>query len=79
MVDEPEQKEAVPEMTGAAGSARMLVVTKALLAEQFEAFLTFTLKVPEVLTSGNFALIEQWRSEQALSRTRERRPDLLGE
>ncbi|MDP4629024.1 MAG: tRNA (guanosine(37)-N1)-methyltransferase TrmD [Schleiferiaceae bacterium] len=37
------------------------------------------MKVPEVLTSGNFALIEQWRSEQALSRTRERRPDLLGE
>lgn len=37
------------------------------------------MKVPEVLTSGNFALIEQWRSEQALSRTREHRPDLLGE
>ena len=37
------------------------------------------MKVPEVLTSGNFALFEQWRSEQALSRTRERRPDLLGE
>jgi tRNA (guanine37-N1)-methyltransferase len=37
------------------------------------------MKVPEVLTSGNFALIDQWRSEQALSRTRERRPDLLGE
>ena len=37
------------------------------------------MKVPEVLTSGNFALIEQWRNEQALSRTRERRPDLLGE
>ncbi len=37
------------------------------------------MKVPEVLTSGNFALIDQWRNEQALSRTRERRPDLLGE
>ncbi|MSP65838.1 MAG: tRNA (guanosine(37)-N1)-methyltransferase TrmD [Flavobacteriaceae bacterium] len=37
------------------------------------------MKVPEVLTSGNFTLIDQWRSEQALSRTRERRPDLLGE
>lgn len=37
------------------------------------------MRVPEVLTSGNFALIDQWRSEQALSRTRERRPDLLGE
>ena len=37
------------------------------------------MKVPEVLTSGNFALIDQWRNEQALSRTRERRPDILGE
>jgi tRNA (guanine37-N1)-methyltransferase len=37
------------------------------------------MKVPEVLISGNFTLIDQWRSEQALSRTRERRPDLLGE
>lgn len=33
--------------------------------------------VPEVLLSGNFAAIEKWRSEQALKRTRERRPDLL--
>ena len=34
-------------------------------------------KVPEVLTSGNFSLIEEWRYEQALRRTEERRPDLL--
>ena len=34
-------------------------------------------KVPEVLLSGNHAKIEQWRMEQALQRTRERRPDLL--
>jgi hypothetical protein len=37
-------------MTGLAGSARMLVVTEALLAEQFEAFLTVTEKFPAVLT-----------------------------
>jgi tRNA (guanine37-N1)-methyltransferase len=35
------------------------------------------MKVPDVLLSGNEALIEKWRYEQALQRTRERRPDLL--
>lgn len=35
------------------------------------------LKVPEVLLSGNHAQIAKWRSEQARSRTAERRPDLL--
>lgn len=34
-------------------------------------------KVPDVLMSGNFAKIEEWRMEQALQRTQERRPDLL--
>ena len=34
-------------------------------------------KVPEVLLSGNHAAIEQWRLQQALVRTRERRPDLF--
>ncbi len=32
--------------------------------------------VPEVLLSGNHERIAQWRREQALRRTRERRPDL---
>jgi tRNA (guanine37-N1)-methyltransferase len=36
-------------------------------------------KVPEVLLSGHEANIDNWRDEQALKRTRERRPDLLGE
>jgi tRNA (guanine37-N1)-methyltransferase len=36
-------------------------------------------KVPEVLLSGHAGHIEQWRDEQSLERTRERRPDLLGE
>ena len=37
------------------------------------------MKVPEVLLSGNFARIEAWREQEALNRTRERRPDLLEE
>lgn len=35
------------------------------------------LNVPEVLLSGHHGLIEQWRREQSLERTRARRPDLL--
>ena len=35
------------------------------------------MKVPDVLTSGNHAKIAKWRLEQARSRTRDRRPDLL--
>ena len=34
-------------------------------------------EVPEVLRSGDHARIAEWRNEQALRRTRERRPDLL--
>ncbi|MDR1927139.1 MAG: tRNA (guanosine(37)-N1)-methyltransferase TrmD [Oscillospiraceae bacterium] len=33
--------------------------------------------VPEVLLNGNHALQEQWRREQALERTKRKRPDLL--
>ena len=35
------------------------------------------LKVPEILLSGNFKKIEEWRSEQALKITQKKRPDLL--
>ncbi|MEE3052338.1 MAG: tRNA (guanosine(37)-N1)-methyltransferase TrmD [Planctomycetota bacterium] len=35
------------------------------------------MKVPDVLLSGNHAEIEQWRRQQALERTRDRRGDLL--
>lgn len=35
------------------------------------------LQVPEVLLSGDHARIAAWRREEALRRTRERRPDLL--
>jgi tRNA (guanine37-N1)-methyltransferase len=35
------------------------------------------LDVPPVLLSGDHAKVAAWRREQALERTRERRPDLL--
>ncbi len=34
-------------------------------------------KVPEVLTSGNFPKIEEWRENEAYKRTKRLRPDLL--
>lgn len=34
-------------------------------------------KVPDVLLSGNEAAIHAWRDEQAIARTKARRPDLL--
>lgn len=33
--------------------------------------------IPDVLTSGNHKKIDEWRQEQALKLTRERRPDLI--
>lgn len=35
-------------------------------------------KIPDVLLSGNHAEIAAWRREQALKRTKQNRPDLLG-
>lgn len=37
------------------------------------------LKVPDILLSGHQAKINEWRHEQALERTKARRPDLLKE
>ena len=37
------------------------------------------MKVPEILLSGDHAAIARWRREEALRRTRARRPDLLDE
>lgn len=37
------------------------------------------MKVPEVLKSGHHSKIEEWRTENAILRTQERRPDLLKE
>ncbi|MFZ4399524.1 MAG: tRNA (guanosine(37)-N1)-methyltransferase TrmD [Bacteroidales bacterium] len=36
-------------------------------------------KVPDILLSGNEKLINQWKHEQSVLRTRERRPEMLGE
>jgi tRNA (guanine37-N1)-methyltransferase len=35
------------------------------------------LKVPDILMSGNHKLIEEWRHDQAIQRTKDRRPDLF--
>jgi len=35
------------------------------------------MRVPDILLSGDHKKIAQWRKEQAVARTRERRPDLL--
>ena len=37
------------------------------------------LSVPDVLRGGDHAAISAWRHEQSLARTRDRRPDLLGD
>lgn len=37
------------------------------------------MKVPEILLSGNFPKIEEWRSNKAFERTAQIRPDLLNE
>lgn len=37
------------------------------------------LAVPDVLLSGHHGKVAEWRREQSLERTRERRPDLLDE
>ena len=34
-------------------------------------------KVPDILLSGNHKLIDEWRHDQAVQRTQQRRPDLL--
>jgi tRNA (guanine37-N1)-methyltransferase len=36
-------------------------------------------KVPDILLSGNHAEIAKWRKEQGMKRTKENRPDLLGD
>ena len=37
------------------------------------------MKVPDILMSGHTVKIDEWRHEQAVERTKERRPDLLEE
>lgn len=37
------------------------------------------MKVPDILLSGHHAAINKWKREKAIERTRQNRPDLLGE
>ena len=37
------------------------------------------LKVPDILLSGDPKKVDEWRHEQSLQRTQERRPDLLSD
>jgi tRNA (guanine37-N1)-methyltransferase len=37
------------------------------------------MKVPDILLSGNFPKIDEWRHEQSVERTKLIRPDLLNE
>jgi len=81
----------IPAMALLNGVVRLLPGTvgkeESLKAESFEAGLLdyphYTrpaefrgMRVPDVLLSGNHGEIEQWRKQQQLQRTRERRPDL---
>ncbi len=81
----------IPAMALINGVVRLLPGTvgkeESLKAESFEAGLLdyphYTrpaefrgMRVPDVLLSGNHGEIEQWRKQQQLQRTRERRPDL---
>ena len=69
----------VPGVLGCAESPKTESFTEGLLEypqytrpEKFRSMC-----VPPVLLSGNHAEIERWRREQALERTRRRRPDLI--
>ena len=69
----------LPGVLGDANSLKEESFTESLLeAPQYTRPRVFRdMEVPEVLLSGNHAEIERWRQEQALKRTKERRPDLL--
>jgi tRNA (guanine37-N1)-methyltransferase len=84
----------IPALTLLNGVIRLLPGTVAkeesLLAESFESGLLdyphYTRppvfrgwEVPAVLRSGNHQKIEQWRFQQQIERTRQRRPDLLAD
>ena len=71
----------LPGVLGSAASVREESHTDGLLEyPQYtrpEVYRDWT--VPEVLLSGNHAQIARWRREQAILRTRKRRPELLEE
>lgn len=70
----------IPGVVGKPGSVEKESFTEDLLDyPQYTRPADFRgLKVPEVLLSGDHQAVHRWRREQALRRTLERRPDLLG-
>jgi len=61
-----------PELDSFAGPERLLEGPHYTRPREFRG-----MTVPEVLLSGDHGAVERWRHEQALARTRARRPDLL--
>lgn len=73
--DESSQKESFSydiNRKSAIGNHKLLEYPQYTRPEEFEGK-----EVPEVLKSGNHAEIEKWREEQAIERTKKRRPDIL--
>ena len=70
----------LPDVLGCSGSAAADSFGEAMLDHPHytQPPLFRGLAVPEVLRGGNHALIDAWRREQALARTKRFRPDLLG-
>ncbi len=54
------------------GSAMLLEYPQYTRPEEYEGE-----KVPKILMNGNHAEIDKWRREQAIARTKTRRPDLI--
>jgi tRNA (guanine37-N1)-methyltransferase len=71
----------VPGVLGAADSTKHESFSDGLLEyPQYTRPVEFRgMKVPEVLTGGNHALIDKWRAEESRRRTTARRPCLIGE
>lgn len=56
------------------GSARLLEYPQYTRPLEYDAK-----KVPEILTGGNHAKIDEWRKEQSIERTKMRRPDMISD
>ena len=56
---------------------RALLTAPSLFTSIFSTAEYNNWKVPEILLSGNSLKIEEWRHEQAIEKTKKRRPDLL--
>jgi tRNA (guanine37-N1)-methyltransferase len=68
----------IPEVLGNPESTQNESFSKGLLEHpQYTRPRVFQgIEIPEILLSGNHKKINQWRHEQAVERTKKRRPDL---